>query len=99
MLARADGSPQPFYSLSAHIQRQRNDCYDMLERTQHGDMEVTEWLHWFLQALMQANQTRDAVLQKAHFWQRLNGTHLNQRQVKVLNRMLDGFDGKLTRRK
>lgn len=103
LLARADGSPQRFYSLSAQIQRQRNDYYDMLERTQHGDMEVTEWLHWFLQALQQAlnhaNQTLDAVLQKAQFWQRLSGTPLNPRQVKVLNRLLDGFDGKLTSRK
>lgn len=101
LLTRADGSPQRFYSLSAQIQRERTAYYDMLERTQkQSDLDATAWLAWFLQtlqaALDQAHQTLDAVLQKTRFWQQLHGAALNERQVKVLNRLLDGFDGKLT---
>lgn len=100
LLARADGSPQRFYSLSAQIQRERKAYYDILERTQKGTLDVTEWLAWFLAALHravdQAQHTLDAVLAKARFWQRFAGTPMNERQVKLLNRLLDGFDGKLT---
>ena len=100
LLARADGSPQRFYSLSAQIQRERKAYYDVLERTQKGTMEVTEWLAWFLDSLHravdQAQQTLDAVLVKARFWQQWATIPLNERQVKLLNRLLDGFDGKLT---
>ncbi len=99
-LARADGSPQRFYSLSAQIQRERKDYYDVLERTQKGALDVTGWLSWFLgtlaRALDSAQTTLDAVLIKARFWQRWVGTPMNERQVKLLNRLLDGFDGKLT---
>lgn len=100
VLARADGSPQRFYSLSAQIQRERKAYYDILERTQKGTLDVTEWLRWFLQmldeAVSHAQQTLDAVLGKARFWQHLPGAALNERQVKVLNRLLEGFEGKLT---
>ena len=99
-LARADGSPQRFYSLSAQIQRERKAYYDILERTQKASLDVTEWLAWFLdtlqQAVSQAQLTVNAVLAKTHFWQRWATTPLNERQVKLLNRLLDGFDGKLT---
>ncbi|QAU35115.1 Fic family protein [Janthinobacterium sp. 17J80-10] len=100
LLTRADGSPQRFYSLSAQIQRERRDYYDILERTQKGALDVTEWLAWFLGALHRAvdsaQDTLDAVLGKARFWQRWAGTPMNERQVKLLNRLLDGFEGKLT---
>ena len=100
LLARADGSPQRFYSLSAQIQRERKAYYNILERTQKGSLDVTEWLQWFLQMLEEAvghaHHTLDAVLSKARFWQRVQGATLNGRQIKVLNRLLDGFDGKLT---
>jgi Fic family protein len=100
LLARADGSPQRFYSLSAQIQRERKGYYDILERTQKGTPDVTDWLAWFLDALHravdQAQHTLDAVLAKARFWQRFAGTPMNERQVKLLNRLLDGFEGKLT---
>lgn len=100
LLARADGTPQRFYSLSAQIQRDRKAYYEILERTQKGDMDVTDWLVWFLESLHrsldQAHQTLGAVLTKARFWQRWAATPLNERQAKVLNRLLDGFDGKLT---
>lgn len=99
-LARADGSPQRFYSLSAQIQRERKDYYDILERTPKGTLDVTGWLSWFLGTLgrvvSSAQSTLDAVLVKARFWQRWAGTPLNERQVKLLNRLLDGFEGKLT---
>jgi len=99
-LARADGSPQRFYSLSAQIQRERRDYYDVLERTQKGTLDVTGWLAWFLgtlgRAVTSSQTTLDAVLVKARFWQRWAGMPLNERQVKLLNRLLDGFEGKLT---
>ena len=100
LLARADVSPQRFYSLSAQIQRERKAYYDILERTQKGAMDVTEWLAWFLhtlhRAIDQAQHTLDAVLTKARFWHCWALTPLNERQAKLLNRLLDGFDGKLT---
>ncbi|OZI26169.1 cell filamentation protein Fic [Bordetella genomosp. 9] len=100
LLARADGSPQRFYSVSAQIQRERKAYYDILEATQKGSMDVTAWLSWFLEtlyaAVASAHGTVDAVLRKARFWQRLPGARLNERQVKVLNRLLDGFEGRLT---
>ena len=100
LLARADGSPQRFYSLSAQIQRERKAYYDILERTQKRSMDVTEWLAWFLatlhRAIDQAQHTLDAVLAKVRFWQRWATMPLNERQVKLLNKLLDGFEGKLT---
>lgn len=99
-LSRADGSPQRFYSLSAQIQRERKAYYDVLERTQRQSMDVTDWLAWFLEslhrALDQAQRTLDTVLVKAQFWQRWAATPLNERQVKLVNRLLDGFEGKLS---
>ena len=99
-LARAEQSAQRFYSLSAQIQRERSDYYDLLERTQKGTMDVTPWLDWFLGCLKRAidgaDVTLSAVMTKARFWQRWAGVPLNERQVKVLNRQLDGFEGKLT---
>jgi Fic family protein len=100
LLARADGSPQRFYSLSAQIQRERKAYYDILERTQKGSLEVTPWLTWFLEnlatAVNAAQHTLDTVLAKTLFWQRWATTPMNPRQVKLLNRLLDGFTGKLT---
>ncbi|WP_413439330.1 Fic family protein [Sulfuriferula sp. GW1] len=99
LLARADGSPQRFYSLSAQIQRERRDYYDILERTQKGSLDVTPWLKWFLEnlatAVNTAQHTLDAVLAKTRFWQRWATTPLNERQVKLINCLLDGFEGKL----
>jgi len=100
LLARADGSPQRFYSLSAQIQRDRKAYSDILERTQKGTLDATEWLAWFLatlrRAVDQAQHTLDAVLAKTRFWRRWATTPLNERQVKLINRLLDGFEGKLT---
>ncbi|CAH1385174.1 Fic family protein [Candidatus Nitrotoga sp. M5] len=100
LLARADGSLQRFYSLSAQIQRERRAYYDILERTQKRSMDVTEWLAWFLDtlhcAIDQAQHSLDAVLTKSRFWQHWAATPLNERQMKLLNRLIDGFEGKLT---
>ena len=100
LLARADGSPQRFYSLSAQIQSERSAYYDILEQTQRGSLDVTAWLTWFLTALHRAvnnaQHTVDAVLVKTRLWQRWAGAPFNERQIKLLNRLLDGFEGKLT---
>ncbi|MFM0244072.1 Fic family protein [Paraburkholderia sediminicola] len=100
LLARADGSAERFYSLSAQIQRERKDYYDILERTQKGTLDITEWLAWFLDALHRAidhaQLTLNVVLSKASFWRYWASTPFNERQIKLLNRLLDGFDGKLT---
>ena len=99
-LARSEGTRQGFYSMSAQIQQDRKDYYAILERTQQGDLEVTEWLLWFLaclgRALARAENSLAAVLGKARFWERYASTPMNARQIKVLNRLLDGFEGKLT---
>lgn len=100
LLTRADGSQQRFYSLSAQIQRERKAYYDILERTQKGDMDVTQWLAWFLTTLLKAIEhahgVLDQVFTKAKFWQHAATIPMNERQIKVLNRLLDGFEGKLT---
>ena len=100
LLARADGSPQRFYSVSAQIQRERKAYYDILERTQRRSLDVTDWLMWFLDTLHhafdQAQHALDGVLTKARFWQHWATTPLNERQVQLLNKLLDGFEGKLT---
>jgi Fic family protein len=99
-LARADGSSQRFYSLSAQIGRDRKNYYDLLENTQKGEMDVTQWLSWFLSSLLSAIQVAEADLSvtlfKANFWQRCSEIPMNERQIKLLNKLLDGFDGKLT---
>ncbi len=102
-LARADGSPQRFYSLSAQIQRERKDYYDSLEFAQKGTQDVTGWLEWFLGCLLRAiqgsgEQTKGVAL-KANFWSRWPGVSMNVRQMKMLNKLLDGFEGNLTNKK
>ena len=103
MLARADGSALRFYGLSAQIGRERGAYHDVLERVQKGDLDVTAWLLWFLdlleRAIGDAGRTLDAILVKARFWRRWAGQPFNERQAKLLNRLLDGFDGRLTSRR
>jgi Fic family protein len=99
-LARSENSPQRFYSMSAQIRHERNDYYTRLEHTQKGGLDVTPWQDWFLNCLLHAiegaQNTLGAVLEKARFWERFAKAPLNERQIKVLNRLLDGFEGKLT---
>ena len=98
-LARAEGTAQRFYSLSAQIQRERKHYYDQLETTQRGPLDVTPWLDWFLGCLLRAVQGAEGllagVLGKAQFWQRWADVPMNARQTLVLNRVLDGMEGKL----
>ncbi len=99
-LARAEQMPQRCYSLSAQIQKERKDYYDQLEHTQKGTLDVTPWLAWFLGCLSRAMQGAEsslaAALGKSRFWQQWAGVPFNARQIKILNRLLDGFEGKLT---
>ncbi|HEV8414177.1 MAG TPA: Fic family protein [Bryobacteraceae bacterium] len=102
-LARSEHSPQRFYSMSAQIRQERNDYYAILERTQKGTMDITPWMDWFLgclgRAIDGAQGTLGAILAKARFWERIKAVQLNDRQRLVLNRLLDGFEGKLTNAK
>ena len=99
-LARSEHSPQRFYSMSAQIRLERNAYYDTLEATQKGDLDVSCWLEWFLACLDRAFDGAEAVLssvfRKAEFWKARAATPLNGRQRDILNRLLDGFEGKLT---
>jgi Fic family protein len=99
-LARSERSPQRFYSMSAQIRRERDAYYTALERTQKGGLDITPWQEWFLSCLRRAiDGSQDAlarVLDKASFWHRFAQASLSARQVNVLNRLLDGFEGKLT---
>ena len=99
-LARSEKTGQRFYSMSAQIRNERNSYYSVLERTQKGEPDVTVWQEWFLNCLLRAiegaQETLGAVLSKARFWERFAKRPLNERQIKVLTKLLDGFDGKLT---
>jgi Fic family protein len=99
-LARSESSPQRFYSMSTQIRQERKAYYDILERTQKGTMDITPWMVWFLgclgRAIDNAQSTLGSVLAKARFWERARNVALNERQHLVLNRLLDGFEGKLT---
>ncbi len=99
LLSRADGMSHRFYSMSAEILRHRKEYYEELEQTTTGDTDITHWLMWFLgtmkQALFRAESTARRVLKKALFWSRHREVAMNERQVKVINRLWDGFDGNL----
>ncbi len=99
-LARSERSPKRFYSMSAQIRLERSDYYQILEQTQKGTLDVTAWMQWFLgcldRAFTGAEVTLSAVLRKARFWEIHSGESFNERQQKVVNRLLDGFEGKLT---
>jgi Fic family protein len=99
-LARSERSSQRFYSMSAQIRQERADYYDILEHTQKGTLDVTSWMDWFLDCLTRAvdgaQTILGAVLQKSRFWQAAGPFPLNERQRRVINRVLDGFEGKLT---
>jgi len=99
-LARSDKSIRRFYSMSAQIRVERKKYYEVLEKTQQGTSDITEWILWFLKCLQDAiSSTYDVlqrVLEKAEFWKIHSTTILNERQQKMINRLLDGFTGKLT---
>lgn len=100
LLARADGMPHRFYSMSAEILWNRNDYYTALENTTTKGTDITPWLEWFLRTLRDAMKRSEEVVKrvvaKALFWQEHREVAMNERQVKVVNRLWDGFEGKLT---
>ena len=100
MLARSENSSQRFYSMSAQIQRERAAYYDVLEQTQKGTTDITQWMEWFLaclgRAIDGAQSVLGGVLQRARFWESIGDVPLNPRQRLVLNLLLEGFEGKLT---
>lgn len=100
LLARSEKSCHRFYSLSQQIQMERKHYYTILEQTQKGTLDVTSWIEWFLgcleRAIQEAFGALETVLGKARFWEAVANVALNERQRKVLNRLLDGFEGKLT---
>jgi Fic family protein len=100
-LARADGVAERFYSMSSQIERERKHYYDSLESSQRGRLDITQWLEWFLgclyRALENAQENLWAILHKARTWERINQDGpVNERQHAVINRLLDGFEGKLS---
>ena len=99
-LARSEGSPLRFYSMSSQIQRERGEYYRILERTQKGTTDVSEWMNWFVACLGRAIESAEkavvGVVEKSRFWERIASTPLNDRQRLVINQLLDGFQGKLT---
>lgn len=99
-LARSERSAQRFYSMSAQIILERNTYYSVLESTQKDHLDITHWLEWFLDCLSRAFEGAEtileSVLKKTRFWEAQDAEGFNDRQRKVLNRLLDGFEGKLT---
>jgi Fic family protein len=99
-LARSDESSQRFYSMSAQIRKERKDYYETLEATQKGSLDITNWLLWFLQCLDRAflntSDMLSNVLIKARFWEKHGSSDLNDRQKLVINKLLDGMEGKMT---
>ncbi|MGB0523379.1 MAG: Fic family protein [Flammeovirgaceae bacterium] len=100
LLARADGISQRFYSMSTQIRIERKGYYAILEKTQKGQLDITDWLCWFLeclkQALLAADEIVEKVLFKHRFWTKYAQESFNDRQVKILNRLIDDLTGKLT---
>ena len=99
-LARSEGSSRRFYSMSGQIRDERGEYYRILEQTQQGTMDVTPWMEWFLGCLSRAIEGAQAalsgVIEKARYWEKLRDVPLNERQRLVINRLLEGFEGKLT---
>lgn len=100
MLARSENSSRRFYSLSAQIQKERKSYYAILEQTQKGKLDITLWIEWFFnclkRAIEEALSVLEAIRSKSQFWEVIADISLNERQRKIINRMLDGFEGKLT---
>jgi Fic family protein len=98
-LARADRTKQRFYSMSAQIMNSKKEYYNILESTQKGSLNVSQWLVWYLELLTEALETTDGtlskVLVKARFWEIYKTTQLNKRQIKMINILLGDFIGKL----
>jgi Fic family protein len=99
MLARSEGNRERFYSMSGQIMAERKNYYKVLQKVQHSTGDITEWLDWFLHcmknALLASEKSMQNSLRKAGFWKLHEHTPINERQRLILNKLLDGFDGKL----
>ena len=100
LLARADGVPQRYYSMSSQIRKERTSYYEILEKTQQGSLDITNWLNWFLNCLLNSLKSSETILTKVlhkhKFWNKYATEIQNKRQKNMLNKLLDGFTGKLT---
>lgn len=100
LLARGEESEFRFYNISSQINQDKKHYYDILERTQHGDGDITEWIVWYLQKMKDALGEADAmvttVLNKSLFWQRVSSVPMTDRQIQMLNLFLDGYEAKIT---
>ena len=100
LLARSDGSSQRFYSMPNQILKERKKYYSALEKTQHGNSDITLWLNWFLNCLKNSLVSTDTILKgvfrKVYFWEKHKNTQLNERQRFIINKLFDNFYGKLT---
>jgi Fic family protein len=100
LLTRSDETPQRFYSMSSQIREERKDYYNILEKTQKGTLDITDWLVWYLKCLADALNSSDKILSKVlykhKFWIKYSSETLNSRQVLLINKLLDNFIGKLT---
>lgn len=100
LLARGEQSAFRFYNVSAQINKDKNHYYDILERMQHGDGNITEWLVWYMQkliaALDEAETIVSSILNKSFFWQKASGVAMTERQTQMLNLFLDGYEAKIT---
>ena len=99
LLARAEGSGERFYSMSSQILFERKRYYEILQKVQHSSGDITDWLHWFLHCLKNAmlatESTTLKIVRKAEFWKLNEHTTFNERQRLMLNKLFDGFEGKL----
>lgn len=100
LLTKSEGINQRYYSMSAQIRKERNAYYSILEKSQRGDLDITPWIDWFLNCLHAALEDSEAGLettyQKSNFWEVNRHVSMNERQTIMVNRLLDGFVGKLT---
>ncbi|MBS1781482.1 MAG: Fic family protein [Bacteroidetes bacterium] len=99
LLARAENSGERFYSMSSQILTERKQYYEVLQKVQHSSGDITEWIDWFLHclknAMLSTESTTQKILQKAEFWKLHEHTSINERQRLVINKLFDGFEGKL----
>ena len=100
LLARGEKSDFRFYNVSSQINKDKNHYYEILERMQHGDGDITEWLVWYMQKLVDALDEADTsvttILNKSFFWQKASSVPMTERQTQMLNLFLDGYEAKIT---
>ncbi|MCQ2216778.1 MAG: Fic family protein [Bacteroidales bacterium] len=100
LLARGEKSEFRFYNVSSQINKDKNHYYDILERMQHGDGDITEWLVWYMQKLVEALDDAETIvttiLNKSFFWQKASSISMTERQTQILNIFLDGYEAKIT---